>query len=274
MRRIQKRQIPREALQHLAGGGTVSRDIVQHTGVHGSTADYARIRDYATRESSAAGRAMSNDLGGQATRAAASAAVAAAKAAQAAAQAAAAASSGGGSFSGHLAGGHGAGGILAIVHQFGATASHHIDPQGGNAFDIFGSKRRTIANALRSAHGRLGLRYVISNMQISSARSGWGWRGYTPITHSGDYGHWRHTHVSYDKGGWINEPVYGVGRSGKTYSFAEKRREFVSPHGRGGGTVVHNHYTVNAPHYVGNYDDLAKALVKMNGQNRLAVLQR
>jgi hypothetical protein len=261
---------------NYASGGVVSRNIVQHTGVHGRTADYGRIRDYATRESSAAGRAMSRDLGGQATRAAASAAISAAKAAQAAAAAAAMASSSGSTFHGKLPGGTGAAGIRAIARALGASyIAPHRDPQGGPAFDLgsSGAKNDRIAAALISRHGPLGLRYVIHRMKIASARSGWRNRAYHPITGSGDFRHVNHVHVSYDRGGWINEPVHGVGRSGKTYSFAERRPEYVSPRGRGGG-AVHYHYTINAPHYVGPERELVKVLVDANRRGQLDVIKR
>jgi hypothetical protein len=42
----------------------------------------------------------------------------------------------------------------------------------------------------------------------------------------------------------------------------------------GGGAVVNNHYHLHADHYVGNYDDLARALVKMNQHGRLDVIKR
>lgn len=38
---------------------------------------------------------------------------------------------------------------------------------------------------------------------------------------------------------------------------------------RSGGVVIHNHYTVNAPNYVGAQNDLVKAMVVLEKQNRL-----
>lgn len=39
-------------------------------------------------------------------------------------------------------------------------------------------------------------------------------------------------YVGYALGGWINEPIYGVGKSGTRYQFGEKGPEFVSPAGK------------------------------------------
>lgn len=125
------------------------------------------------------------------------------RSAAAAAAAAAAASSGGGNggYSGPVSGG--AAGIRRIANSFHPSyIAAHRDPQGGPAFDIgsSGKKNTNIGNALRANHGKLGLRYVIRQMRIASAKSGWGWRGYTPITGSGDFRHVNHVHVSYARG--------------------------------------------------------------------------
>jgi len=40
-------------------------------------------------------------------------------------------------------------------------------------------------------------------------------------------------------GGWINEPIMGVGASGQRYSFGEKGREYVSPDGKTGSVNVY-----------------------------------
>ncbi|MBU2177479.1 MAG: hypothetical protein KJ556_20495, partial [Gammaproteobacteria bacterium] len=52
---------------------------------------------------------------------------------------------------------------------------------------------------------------------------------------------------NYQHGGWIPEPVLGVGKSGKMYSFAELGPEYVNPAGSGGGgdgidRVIVNNY--------------------------------
>jgi hypothetical protein len=56
-----------------------------------------------------------------------------------------------------------------------------------------------------------------------------------------------HDHVAMAGGGVISEPVFGVGASGRTYSFAENGPERVLPtyatmggHGGGGTTVIYN----------------------------------
>jgi hypothetical protein len=102
-------------------------------------------------------------------------------------------------------GGAGVSGILAIARALGNGFNAHTDPQGGSAFDIFasGAANARLGEALRLAHNLLGLRYVITNMMIASARSAWNWRPYTPIASTGDFRHENHTHVSYDSGGWL-----------------------------------------------------------------------
>jgi TP901 family phage tail tape measure protein len=112
--------------------------------------------------------------------------------------------------------GAGAAGIRALASSFHPSyIAGHIDPQGGPAFDIgsSGQKNTNIGNALRANHGKLGLRYVIRQMQITSARNGWkGWRAYHPITGSGDFRHVAHVHVSYRNGGEVKPPrAYGAG---------------------------------------------------------------
>jgi len=107
-------------------------------------------------------------------------------------------------YSGKLPGGHGADGIKAIARALGASyIAAHRDPQGGPAFDLgsSGAKNDRIARALISKHSSLGLRYVIHQMQIASARSSWHERAYHPITNQGDFRHVGHVHVSYDQGG-------------------------------------------------------------------------
>ena len=107
---------------------------------------------------------------------------------------------GDGGYKGPVGGGYS--GIKKIASAMGGGWSPHRDPQGGPAVDIASSGKRNnnIANAMRSNHGKLGLRYVISQMRIASARSGWKWRGYSPITNKGDWRHVGHVHVSYAKG--------------------------------------------------------------------------
>lgn len=62
----------------------------------------------------------------------------------------------------------------------------------------------------------------------------------------------------FDRGGVINEPVFGWGaRSGQRYSFGERGRETVTP--GGGGTPVFN-ITINAPS--GNARDIGRTIVE------------
>jgi hypothetical protein len=184
------------AKQALAGGGTIGRQIQVDTRLHGSTYDYTALRNIASNVSRDAYRSAISDMGHQATSAAAKAAVAAAKA-----QKKAASSEG---YDGPLPGGHGAAGIKAIARALGASyIAAHRDPQGGPAFDLgsSGARNDRIARALISKHSALGLRYVIHQMQIASARSSWHERAYSPITNQGDFRHVGHVHVSYDNGG-------------------------------------------------------------------------
>jgi hypothetical protein len=200
---------------------------------------------------------------------------AAARARLAAAARKAAASLGGG-------GGHKmSGSIISIARSFHPSyIAGHRDPQGGPAYDIgsSGAKNNAIANALRVNHGRLGLRYVISQMRISSARSGWGWRRYSPITGSGDFRHVNHVHVSYDKGGMLQPGGIGVNRSGQpervlspmqTRSFDRMVRVMDRGGGHGGTTIV-----INAPNYIGSQDDLKRALVDLDRRGQLQVIKR
>lgn len=50
---------------------------------------------------------------------------------------------------------------------------------------------------------------------------------------------WR-ADIGMAKGGTITEPIMGIGRSGKTYSFGENGSETVTPNGQGGAQVVIN----------------------------------
>lgn len=136
--------------------------------------------------------------------------------------------------------GGGAGGIRRVANAFNPTyIASHRDPQGGAAFDIgsSGQKNTDIGNALRAAHSRLGLRYVIRQMQIASPRQGWAWRPYSPITGSGDFRHVDHVHVSYRDGGRVELADGGLvrgGRGGVTAHIGEGRvDELVTPLPRG-----------------------------------------
>jgi hypothetical protein len=53
-------------------------------------------------------------------------------------------------------------------------------------------------------------------------------------------------------GGWINEPVYGIGASGRTYTLGENEPEFVTPRskqssGASGTIEMHNTFNISAP---------------------------
>jgi hypothetical protein len=108
------------------------------------------------------------------------------------------------------------GSIVAIARRFHPSyIAGHRDPQGGPAYDIgsSGAKNRAIRGALAANHARLGLRYVIGQMQIISGRNGWKWRRYSPITGSGDFRHVNHVHVSYKLGGFVKAVAGAVNRA-------------------------------------------------------------
>jgi TP901 family phage tail tape measure protein len=61
-------------------------------------------------------------------------------------------------------------------------------------------------------------------------------------------GHFNHIHADFwpqgigtprAGGGWINEPILGVGRSGRTYSFGERESEYITPASKMGNTGGH-----------------------------------
>lgn len=59
---------------------------------------------------------------------------------------------------------------------------------------------------------RLGLTYIIYNMQIASASKGWTWRPYKPITKSGDFQHVRHVHFSFKPIHTYKPPTTGTSK--------------------------------------------------------------
>lgn len=85
-----------------------------------------------------------------------------------------------------------------------------------------------------------------------------------------------HLHFEkYAQGGWIREPVVGMGqRSGKGYMFGEAGPELVVPRSRmgvGGNTTI----IVNAPNgFIGSQDQFRRMLVDMNRRGDLAVTRR
>lgn len=112
----------------------------------------------------------------------------------------------GGGGGGSSAGGKGISGAASLARSMGASpVSYHRDPQGDRAFDamIGIPGGRKLVSALLSNRGKFGIKYLIHNMRIWSARN-WGGRRYTPISGSGDYRHTRHVHASfYDQGGML-----------------------------------------------------------------------
>jgi hypothetical protein len=85
--------------------------------------------------------------------------------------------------------------------------------------------------------------------------------------------------VSHDRGGVIPPGDTLVrnqtGAPERSLTPAQNRNfeHMVRVMDRGGGTVVHNHYTVNAPNYVGDKTDLVRALTQLNRQGRLQAVK-
>lgn len=102
-------------------------------------------------------------------------------------------------FAGDDGGAGGKAGILQLAADKGVPANAHTSPEGYPSFDLMasGALNTGLAEQLRQDHARYGLHYVISQDRIASAKSGWNWRAYTPITNQGDYHHTAHVHVSY-----------------------------------------------------------------------------
>jgi hypothetical protein len=171
------------------------------------------------------------------------------------------------------------GSIISIARRFHPSyIAGHRDPQGGPAYDIgsSGAKNNAIANALRVNHARLGLRYVISQMRISSARSGWGWRRYSPITGYGDFRHVGHVHVSYDNGGQL-QPGWtfnGTRKPERVLSQSQNRafERMVRVAERRSGNVGNTTIIVNAPNYIGSRSELRNTIVDLHRTGQLKVL--
>ncbi|MER7164493.1 phage tail tape measure protein [Micromonospora sp. NPDC000207] len=112
--------------------------------------------------------------------------------------------------------------------------SYHAD---GRAIDI--APVHAWAQFIRAAFGPR-LRELITPWQSLNLRNG------RPHTYSGAV--WRqhnfaggnaHIHAAMAKGGVITEPIFGIGQSGRTYSFGEGgRHESVVPHTSPRGSVV------------------------------------
>jgi hypothetical protein len=197
------RKIPRELVQNYAQGGVVTRHINEKFGVFGPVGRPQGAVDSAMRGVKKGTNKWMKGYAGRLESALVKAnkkRIAAEKAAAAAAAKAARAAKGG-----NLGGAGGSkmsGSIHAIASRLGGGWAPHTDPQGGRAVDIAssGARNNRIAAAMVANHARLGLRYVISQMRIASARSSWHWRRYHPISSSGDFRHMGHVHVSYNRG--------------------------------------------------------------------------
>lgn len=80
---------------------------------------------------------------------------------------------------------------------------------------------------MRGESGKMGGVFGALVSGVSTAISGYSGGGYSGLKPGGGAGSW--DVKSYQHGGLISEPVFGVGRSGKAYSFAETGPEYVTP---------------------------------------------
>ena len=69
----------------------------------------------------------------------------------------------------------------------------------------------------------------------------------------GAFKDFRKNHLGFANGGRITEPIFGVGRSGQTYSFGEKGSETITPDGKGTFT---GGITINIQNMSGSQQDL------------------
>jgi TP901 family phage tail tape measure protein len=171
-----------------------------------------------------------------------------------------------------------------IHYDFG-NAYRPGDPKwhgSGRAIDFMGFNQDRLANYFLARQNQ-----VLELIHRTDHRDYGITRGhYAPMPHQWPL-HRNHLHVAMSEGGQITEPIYGVGASGKTYSFGEGGlHETVVPNWQagpatgGGGTTTVN-LTVNAPvgshpreigatvvQYVGAYLQSGGEL-RLNGQKVL-----
>lgn len=146
--------------------------------------------------------------------------------------------------------------------SFTTYPGHH--PSMAKARDVTPHSWK-IANTARASKS---VWYVIYQMRIASKNHGNNWRPFHTSSRRGDWQHRRHVHVAwYDRGG-ILKPGLTLAYNGTG------RNERVVPAGRGsgGGTVVHNYYSL--PNYLGSTQELVNALTQLNRQGRLQVIKR
>jgi hypothetical protein len=85
--------------------------------------------------------------------------------------------------------------------------------------------------------------------------------------------------LGFSDGGVVDRPsIIRAGEKGRERVLSARQtsafENLVPLLSRGAGAVVHNHYTVIAPNYVGSQNELVSALVKLNQTGRLDVIKR
>jgi TP901 family phage tail tape measure protein len=132
-----------------------------------------------------------------------------------------------------------------IPHTFG-NAYRPGDPKwhgSGRAVDFMGYNQDRLAQFFMARESS-----VLELIHRSSKRDYGVTRGHYNAMPTQWPLHRNHLHVAMANGGVIDEPVYGIGASGRSYSFGERGAETVTPGvGGGGGNTTTINLTVTAP---------------------------
>jgi hypothetical protein len=161
----------------------------------------------------------------------------------------------------------------------GTYPGHH--PSMNKAWDFMISSRSQgdrIAGHLWANRQRLRLWYLIWNRRIiSMTRPGAGWLPYFDgMSSNPNRAHTNHVHASWYANGTRNarQGLAVVGEHGPelvNFRGGERVSAVSTARPSGGSSVT---YIINAPHYVGDKNDLKKALVDLDRQGALQVIKR
>lgn len=164
--------------------------------------------------------------------------------------------------------------ILALVkasgihYQFG-NAYRPGDPKwhgSGRAIDFMGYNQDRLAQFFLARQGQ-----VLELIHRSNSRDYGITRGHYNAMPTQWPLHRNHLHVAMSGGGTINEPIFGVGASGRSYSFGENwMPERVTPGGQGAGAVtvvLENHGVIGSPTEVENW--LTGAVDRLRARGRV-----